>query len=167
MIRNILPALSVAVLALLAVLPWGAADTTRFALALLPLAAIHYWCARRPLLMPAALVFTVGIAMDVATHGPLGFWSLLALVTAAAARLPLQVGRGPLARYAVFAVTMILVASLAWAVASLYFLRGIEWHPMLLAAIAAIAAYPLVALALMPIDRLWDTPARAIFARGT
>jgi rod shape-determining protein MreD len=168
MIRNLLPAGSVALLAVLAVLPWGAADAIRFALPLLPLTAIHHWNARRPAQLPAPFVFAVGLAMDVATHGPLGYWSLLALIAAALARYERKAvpALGPLGRYALFGFAMLLLAVIGWAVASLYFLRLIEWRPLLSSALAAVVAYPLLASLLGPIERLWaETPPRQILGR--
>jgi rod shape-determining protein MreD len=164
----ILPALTLIVAALIAVLPFGAGESVRACISFVPLVVVHYWSARRPHLMPATLVFATGLAIDVLTHGPVGFWSLMMLVAAALARLEEGfTGQSTLAgRAAVFSIAMLAVAALVWAVASGYNGQIIEGRPMLLAALVSIGLYPLAAMLLMPIDRLWETQRRHLFARG-
>lgn len=165
---QLLPALCLLIAALIAVLPFGASEGVRACLSFVPVIVTHYWIARRPRLLPAILVFATGLAIDVLTHGPVGFWSLMMLAAAALARLEDNfTGQSTMAgRAAVFCISMLAVAGLAWAVASAYNGQLIEGRPMLLAALVAIGFYPLIAMLLMPIDRLWETQRRHVFARS-
>lgn len=164
----VLPALSVLVMAVLAVLPWGGDDTIRFAIAMLPMTAIQYWGARRPQLLPVTLVFTAGLLLDVMSHGPLGFWALLALFALALGRLESAVSNRSTAigRAAAYVCAMMLLATAAWAVASVYFNHAVEWRTMASGAALTVLLYPLLALTLMPIDRHWDSPRSQPFLRG-
>jgi rod shape-determining protein MreD len=164
---QILPALTLLVAALIAVLPFGTSEGVRACLSFAPVIITHYWCVRRPHLMPVVVVFAVGLAIDILTHGPVGFWALMMLGAAALAQLEAAVtGQSTSAgRAAVFAITMFSVAGLSWAVASAYNGQLIEGRPMLLAALIAILIYPVVAVLLIPIDRLWETQRSHLFER--
>lgn len=163
-----LPAATLCIAALLAVLPFGADEMVRYAVSFLPLMVIQYWSARRPAMVPVPLIFGSGLIVDVVTHGPVGYWALLAVVVAAFA--PLEVwlmGRSTaIGRALVFAGAMFVVAALAWSIAALYTGTAIVGRPFLGAALTAIALYPVMALGLMAIDRLWDTPRAQLFVRG-
>jgi rod shape-determining protein MreD len=164
-----LPVMTLVLASVLAVLPFGADEVVRYAIRFLPLMVAHYWSARRPALMPVPLIFGIGLAVDVLTHEPLGYTALLALVVAGLA--PLEhwlTGRSTAAgRAAVFALAMFAAAALAWTIAALYTGTKPDSRPFLLAAIATLGLYPIMALSLMSIDRLWETPRAKLFARGS
>jgi rod shape-determining protein MreD len=168
MMLQLLPAATVLVASLIAVLPFGASEGVRACISFAPLIVTHYWSARRPRLLPATFVFASGLAIDVLTHGPIGFWSLMMLASAALARLEdgFTGQSSASGRAAVFCIAMLALAALAWALASGYNAQLNEGRPMLLAALVSIAVYPFVALILMPIDRLWQTQRSQLFARG-
>lgn len=165
---RLLPAATVCIATLLAVLPFGADEMVRYAVSFLPLMVVQYWSARRPALVPVPLVFGVGLIVDVLTHGPVGYWALLALITASFAQLEVSVmGRSTaIGRALTYAVAMLVAAGVAWAVASIYTGTAVAGRPFLGAAFAAIALYPVMALGLMAIDRLWETPRSQLFVRG-
>jgi rod shape-determining protein MreD len=109
--------------------------------------------------MPAGAVFASGLAMDVLTYGPLGFWSLVYLAGFGVASR--RWGRGEeeaegSASLAGLVCVVALASAVAWAGSSLYFVRLMDWRPMALAGVAAAIAYPLVALALGPVARFID-----------
>lgn len=168
MISRTLPTLTLTLASLIAVLPFGGGDAMRLCLSFAPVVVTHYWTVRRPRLLPSPLVFAFGLMIDVLTHGPLGYWAFLML--AAAALAPLEeaaTGQSTaVGRAAVFAMTMLLVAGLAWGIASLYSGMLVDAQPMLFAALASVLTYPLVAMVLMPIDRIWTTPRSHLFERG-
>jgi rod shape-determining protein MreD len=168
MMLQLLPAMTLAIAALAAILPFGAGDTVRMCLSFVPVIVAQYWSVRRPRMVPLPLIFAIGLAIDILTHGPVGFWALMMLAAAGLARLEdAWTGTSTTAgRAAVFCIAMLVVAGLAWAVASIYTGAMIDGHPMLVAALVAIAAYPLFAIMLMPIDRLWATPRVHLFERG-
>jgi rod shape-determining protein MreD len=165
---HLLPAMTLLAASLIAVLPFGAGEGARACISFAPLIVTHYWSARRPRLLPVTFVFASGLAIDVLTHGPIGFWSLMMLAAAALARLEDSfTGQSTVAgRAAVFCIAMMALAAFAWAVSSGYNGQLIEGRPMLLAALVSISLYPLVALLLMPIDRLWQTQRSQLFVRG-
>ena len=84
---RLVPALSVAVLVMVAVLPWGLPPDGRFVLPLLPFIAIHYWTSRHPEKLAEWVPFAAGLTVDVLSNGPLGYWSLIYLTA-------VRVGRG-------------------------------------------------------------------------
>jgi rod shape-determining protein MreD len=165
---GIVPVLTVAVCAILAVLPWGAVDWARLALPLLPMSAIYFWTVRKPQTMSAGLVFIVGLFIDVMTHGPLGFWSLIYLVGAAIGRLESK--RLPVAgqtlRLISFAFVAAVLGILQWSVLSVYSVRWIEWPPFALAGLAAIASQAVVTIVLSPLNNVGDVDPDQPLVRG-
>jgi rod shape-determining protein MreD len=161
-LRGIMPAASVALVTLLAALPWGLPSAVQVALPLLPYSAIHYWAVRRPALMPEWLIFLTGLATDALTHGPLGFWSLIYLFGLVVSRaLGHFAMRGALGRWLQFCGTIVVLALLQWLVASTYAAALSHWVPLVQAALTACLLYPLVSLLLRPFNRLWlaaETP---------
>jgi rod shape-determining protein MreD len=169
MMLRVLPALTLLFVALLAVLPFGAdEEAVRYAIRFLPLMVVHYWSARRPGLLPVPYIFGIGLAIDVVTHDPLGYSALLALAVAGLAPLEFWLtGRSTAAgRALVFALAMVMAAGLAWMIAIIYTGTKPDARPYLLAALATLPMYPMMALALMSIDRLWETPRAQLFVRG-
>ena len=145
----VVPILSIAVLTVIAALPWGLPTEERFFLPMLPVVAIHYWALRRPQAVPEWAIFMAGLLLDVFTHGPLGYWPLIYLAAYALGVLGQDSGRrGKLVRLANFAAALAAVAALGWAVASLYFLEFADWQPSVrgagLAALAAIIIVPIL-----------------------
>ena len=165
---RLLPAVTLLIAALLAVLPFGVDEVVQYAIRFAPLMVAHYWSARRPALLPVPLIFGVGLTVDILTHLPLGYTALLALVVSGIAPLEAWAsGRSTaIGRAAVFAVAMCVAAMLAWTIAAVYNgVRPDSW-PFMVAALTSICLYPIMTLALMSIDRLWETPRAQIFVRG-
>ena len=147
--------ISIAVLTLLAALPWGLPTEDRFFLPLLPVVAVHYWALRRPELLPEWFVFLAGLVLDVFTHGPLGYWPLVYLMAYALGVLGSEAGRASVyVRLGLFAVSLFVVTVLSWGIASVYYLEMLDWVPY--ARGAAFAA--LAALVVIPILHLIDVP---------
>jgi rod shape-determining protein MreD len=167
MIGAAVPALTLVLATIVAVLPWGFGHLADFGFAMLPMIVVHYWSLRRPRHLPVSLVFACGLAIDVMTHGPLGFWALLALVSVAAAPAP---DRDTFAstiagRYGHSILAMGVVALVGWVLMSIYFQRVIDWQPMAFGVGASVLLYPIVAFALLRVGRFAEAaPARA-FAR--
>jgi rod shape-determining protein MreD len=162
-----IPGATVVLATLLAALPWGLPSQTRFLLPLLPYAAIHYWAVRRPALMPEWMAFVSGLATDVLTHGPLGFWSLVFLLGLALVHaVPPQEAWGAGGRWLHFAVTVLVLAVAQCVIAAMFFMSAIDWLPFASAAAWASVAYPLLALLFRPLDRLWPRSGHARFERG-
>ncbi len=148
---------SIAVLALIAALPWGLPPQDRFFLPMLPVIAVHFWSLRHPGLVPEWYVFVSGLVVDVLTHGPLGYWALVYLITHLVAVLSAPLAdRGISVRIALLAAALIIVTCAAWAIASVYFLEWLDLWPY--AAGSGLAG--LGAFVLMPLLYAAD-PARA------
>jgi len=150
---RLVPGLSVAVLALVAVLPWGLPPDARFVLPLLPFIAIHYWMSRHPDRLSVWVPFAAGLAVDVLSNGPLGYWSLIYLVGyMLAAEAHHVTGTGAAGRWLIFLASLAILVAAAWGIASLYDLELAGWRPFAWAAVFAGLAYPPLALVLRTID---------------
>lgn len=161
-VAYVVPFASVVILAVLAALPWGLPTEDRFFLPLLPVVAIHYWALRRREALPEWSVFCAGLLLDVFTHGPLGYWALVYLAAFTFGVLGEAAGRkSQLLRLALFAVSLAVIAALAWAIASIYFFEFADWRPYArgagLAALAAILIVPLLHLLDAPQPQRSDT----------
>lgn len=169
MMLRLLPSVTLVVASIIAMLPFGAGDAVRICISFIPVLVTQYWSARRPRLLPVTLVFACGLAIDILSHGPVGFWALMMLAASALARLEETLTGQSTAtgRAAVFSIAMLVVAGLAWSVGSLYSGQTLDGQPMLLAALASIMLYPVAALLFMPIDRLWGNPRPYLFTRGS
>lgn len=147
------PVLSVAALALLAVLPWGLPADGRFVLPFLTVIAIFYWSLRSPERLPLWVPFVAGLVVDVLSNGPLGYWPLIYLASVmmgveahgvASSRAGVNWG--------LFAVATGALVIGAWGVASIYHLALADWQPFAWAAWCAALAYPLVTFVLRALD---------------
>jgi rod shape-determining protein MreD len=156
-VRVLAAFVSIAVLALIAALPWGLPPQDRFFLPIVPVIAIHFWGLRHPGLVPEWYAFAVGLGLDVLTHGPLGYWALIYLSAHLVAVLSAPLAdRGLATRLGLLVAALVIVTGAAWAVASVYFLEWLDIWPY--AAGAGLAG--LGACLLMPLLHMLD-PARA------
>jgi rod shape-determining protein MreD len=156
--RRFAPIGSIAVLTVLAALPWGLPAEDRFFLPLLPVIAIHFWTLRHDAWIPEWLVFLAGLAVDVLTQGPLGYWSLIYLVAHLAATFSAPyAGQGSLSRLGLLGLALALVTALAWLVSSIYFLELADAGPYL----AGLAFAAVSALLLLPALHALDAPDRS------
>ena len=167
-VMALFPGATVLAAAVLVLLPWGVGDQANFVLPLVPLLALHYWGLRRPELIPAVLAFGTGLAVDVIMHGPVGFWALLFLAALAMARAEQEFASrsGWFGRLALTGLALATIAVLEWIIGSIYYFQQLEWRVLMVAALAALAVYPVLALLLMPIDRMFDNARPRPFARG-
>lgn len=164
---RLMPALSVGLLALLAILPWGLPADGRFVLPFVPVAALHYWSSRHPERLSAWIPFVTGIVVDVLTNGPLGYWPLLYLGSVMLGVETHGVGaRGPLARWALFVAGLIGLVVAAWGVASVYHLALADWRPFAWALWVTALFYPLLAVLLRALDPEPLRPSNDRLVRG-
>jgi rod shape-determining protein MreD len=157
-----MPVVSIAVLALAAALPWGLPAADRFVLPLLPVVAIYYWTLDRDAWLPEWAIFLAGLALDVLTQGPLGYWPLVYLfayvVAIFASRSTIE---SVLGRIMLLAAAIVAVAVFAWLAASLFFLGLLDSEPYARGAIFAL----LLSLLITPglgILRAVSKPIRAV-----
>jgi len=165
----LLPVLITSIVALAACLPWGAPAPVQFALPLLTMAVIFYWAVKRRHQLPSPAVFLIGLFTDLATAGPLGYWALNFLIAVAVASYGIDRidnRRSLLATTFAFALAVAAVSGIGWLLSSLFQLRALPAQSLTQGALIAVAAYPVVAYALGPVDRLVGYSESAASLRG-
>jgi rod shape-determining protein MreD len=111
------------------------------------LASVFFWAIFGPAFLPAWAVFALGIAQDLATGAPIGFWALIYLL-AYGFSLSQRVfffGRTLPGAWIGFAMVALLTAVVTWFAGSTYFMRWLQPEPIFLQALVSIAVFPLVA----------------------
>lgn len=154
--RAVLPSLALAAATLLAALPWGVPAGARLAPPLLVAALLFALDARRADAVPEWVAFASGVAMDVVSQGPLGFWAMLYLLAFALAEVLRPTPRVPGGALVGDALAYLaatgVVAAAAFGLASLYALQWAEAWPYAFAGVTVALAYPAVALAAGVLD---------------
>ena len=122
----------------LSFLPVGIDDSMLTLGPQLLLCVVFYWAVRAPHMMPPASVFVLGIAIDLFSAGPLGFWALIYLFGVLIARqLPVGLMYTRLGRLSGLLLVVFVLAAAQVGVASLYQLKWIDWHPVLAGTLVA------------------------------
>lgn len=164
---RMLPMVTIFMLVLIAALPWGLPSPYRIALPLLPVIAIHYWTLRHDALVPEWMVFIAGLLLDILTHGPLGFWALIYLLTYLMALFGQSTAnKGPGTRLVALLAAVVIAATGSWLLASAYAFAFIDGTPFVRGAIFA----ALATIFILPMLRALDRPRAAFidrFSRGT
>src|SRR5262245_17636999 len=138
-----IPAFSVLLAVLSTSLPFGLPANATFVLPFVALTIVFIWRAlRAPLPAYGAMLF--GLLADTTTGGPLGYWALMALLSASAgtAARPLAYRRSFLPIWFAWSLCISLMACFGWLLASLYFFRWIDYWPFIVAATASFAVFP-------------------------
>lgn len=129
-------------------LPFGLSDELLTLGPQLVLCVVFYWTLRAPERLPPWSVFALGIAFDLFSAGPLGFWALVYLCTYAVtlqARGAMR-HRGFLVRWGGFLGVAAFASSIAWALASIYFGTLLSVAPLAVSAAVTVAVYPVLAV---------------------
>jgi cell shape-determining protein MreD len=134
---------------LLTAIPLGLPAEATFAPPMTMLAAIFFCAASPSLRLPAWLAMIFGLAADIATASPVGYWGLLALLAHGAGA---SVAQERWARrfsllWPLWAATAAAIGLAAWGIASLYFLSWIGWQPVAYGVALSILALPLIGAA--------------------
>lgn len=144
---------AVALLTAIALIPWQSGITGLMA-ALLPVAGLHYWALRRPQLIPAIAVLFCGLAADIVSGGPVGFWVSLYSVAwlIGLMQRPWAEWGWKIGRWGLFTIAILSVAILAYALS--YALQRPLGSAMdvALAVVWLILIYPGLALVLRILD---------------
>jgi rod shape-determining protein MreD len=144
-----MPVASIAVLTLVAALPWDLSTEDRFVLPLLPIVAIYYWTLDHEAWLPEWVIFLAGITLDILTQGPLGYWALVYLFAYVVAIFTSRFNVGSLfGRIALLAGAIAIVTGFAWLVASFYFLDMLDPAPYARGTIFAVLSALLITSAL-------------------
>lgn len=160
--RHGFPALlTVAVLLLLSA-PMGLPGQAQMQPAWL-LASVYFWSIYRPAALPAAMVFALGLLLDLLAQGPVGLWVLILLLVHGTA----LGGRRTLARAGFLGVWLAFVlaagaaAAAEWAANALFAWRLLAGWPALFEWALAAGAYPLLAALFIRAHRGRAAPERA------
>lgn len=143
-----LPGATLLLFAVFVTLPWGLDPELTYVPPLLILTMVFAWTIRHPTLMPGLIVFVIGVAVDVVTASPLGFWAFLFLCGYAVA---LHVARfdaqwQTLVIVMAYIPTSICIALLAWGLTSVYFAQLTDWTSLYASVTASWYLAPVVAL---------------------
>jgi rod shape-determining protein MreD len=145
LVRSLVPLVTVVMLTIFALLPWGMPSEDRFILPLLPIVAIYYWTLDRNAWLPEWAIFLCGVLLDILTQGALGYWALVYLVAYAAAVLCSRtVADTTLQRLGLFAAAIGAVTSFAWLLASAYFIELLDVMPYVRGAAFAVLAAAII-----------------------
>ena len=161
---GLVPSLVLFFVVVIAAVPWVLPAEASFILPSLLIIAVFVLTIQRKRKLPGISVFAAGLLFDILTAGPMGYWAILFLRTyTIAVQYRIRAGRTEFsALWAVFAGTAILAAAAGWGLASLYFVRIIDWQPMAIGAAAIIAMFPLFA---WPIRHTFGITNRRLFSR--
>lgn len=141
--------LVVVLVTLMSTAPWGAPEGARFVMPLLPYMAAHVFLMRRPGIVPSPVLFAAGVFVDLATHGPIGFWALVYLGAALVARhLPDEMKGGIVGRLGGLGAIVLVLIVFQVGLASLYKFAWVDWQ-------GVIAGTSIAALPVVVVDLLW------------
>ncbi|MGI9478908.1 MAG: hypothetical protein ACR2PI_19560 [Hyphomicrobiaceae bacterium] len=131
-ILAVLPTCLVFMAVLVAAAPLGASVEAGLVLQVMPYMMAHLFLARRKGVVPSPVMFAAGIAMDIISNGPLGFWALIYLFGVLIARqLPHGLTNSQSGRVSGLLLIVFALAAAQVGLASLFRLAWIDWHPVL------------------------------------
>ena len=137
------PAATLVFLAFFEALPLGLPHGS-VVMPLFTVIGVYYWSIYRPDLVPAPVVFAIGLLHDLLAGGPIGLMALLlvALHALCAAQRRVFVGKSFAVGWWGFAMVAIGVGALDWLVASLYYLHLMNPRPLFVQLILTVVLYP-------------------------
>ena len=145
----VLPSLLMVLATGVAVAPWGVRPVASIALQLLPYFIAHLFIVRGRGVVPSPVVFAAGLAIDIGTDGPLGFWALIYLTGVLIARqLPAVLLQSRFGRLSGLFLIVAALTATQVGIASLYQLQWIDWQVVL-------AGTALAGIAAAVLDLLW------------
>lgn len=147
--RSALPFASILLLVCIDLAPLPSAAPTAIA-PLLCLCGIFYWSVHRPDLLGNGLMLVLTLLLDATAGMPLGLTALAYFATRLAFLAPPRffAGRSFLVLWACFAAATVLLLSLRWLFAGLYWQHLFAFRPTAFEMLLTIAAYPMISLAL-------------------
>ncbi|MFY0614296.1 MAG: hypothetical protein JXQ99_22400 [Hyphomicrobiaceae bacterium] len=160
----VLPTLLIVLAVLVAAAPLGANADASLVLQVMPYMMAHLFLVRGIGVVPSPVMFMAGIAMDIISSGPLGFWPLVYLFGVLVARqLPRGLTYTQSGRVSGLLLLVFALAAAQVGLASIYLLEWIDWHPVMAGTL--IAGFVTLLIDLAWRDRTNDT-AFNVSARG-
>lgn len=153
LLRGALPFLSVLLLVCIDLAPVPSPAPTAIA-PLLCLCGIFFWTVHRPDLLGNGRVLVLTLLLDATAGLPVGLTAVALFATRLALLAPPRflAGRSFLVIWACFCPAVVLLLTLRWALASLYYQHVFAFRPTAFVMILTIAAYPFVSLLLAPLQ---------------
>lgn len=160
--RAALPACITILLMLLSEAPLGIPGQT----ALLPavtLCCVWFWSVSSPDMLPAPVVFLIGLLLDLLSYLPLGVgvFTLLAVHSVALAVRPAIAAGRPIWAWVVFAAVSSVAALVIWLMTMLLTFRILSPGPAIFIAVATAALFPLLAASFAWVKRSIVRPEHA------
>lgn len=141
-----LPALSVLFAVVATAVPWGLPADATFILPLVVVMMVFCWRAIPGTVLHPAVAVGLGLLADLMSGGPLGYWALMCLIAASvggwAGSLAEARAFGRL--WLIWSMLAAVLAAFGWLLASLYYLRWIDWWPIVFGAIVSVGLFPIV-----------------------
>lgn len=152
----LLPSLTLLALAAFAAYPWRLPFGESFALPLVAMLTVYVCALRYPGLLLAPVGFLAGLACDLFTRAPLGFWALLLVVAAICATGSRTLAERYGARLGWLCVLAMapLSAALVWGLWSLYLWQPQAVRPLVDSLAMALLLLPLPLMLLVGLEPL-------------
>jgi rod shape-determining protein MreD len=150
-----LPALSVLFAVVATAVPWGLPADATFILPLVVVMMVFCWRALPGVTLSPLVAMLLGLLTDIMSGGPLGFWALLTLIGASAGGYAkvFGAGREVVTLWLFWACLAAALALFGWLLASVFFLRWVDWWPIGVGAAASVVLFPVVVKGLRWIER--------------
>lgn len=155
-LAGLVPILITVFFSLLMLLPVGTSATMSI-FPHLPMIAVFYWTAHRPLSMPLGGAALVGLILDLWLGVPLGL-NILLLVAMRAfviAQLKYFKGRSVFVYWSIFSLSCLALFAFSWVVVSYATSSWAPIGPLFNQALVTIAVYPIVSWVLTRVREAW------------
>ena len=159
-----LPALSVLFAVVATAVPWGLPADATFILPLVVVMMVFSWRAIPGTALPPAGAVGLGLLADLMSGGPLGYWALMCLVAATVGGRAgsLNERRDVGIHWSIWIALVSVLGLFGWLLASLYYVRWIDWWPIAFGVVVSIFLFPIVLYGL-----LWIRHGQVGHARNT
>lgn len=149
LLRGALPFLSVLLLVCIDLAPLPGPAPSAIA-PLFCLCGIFFWTVHRPDLLGNGRVFVLTVLLDATAGLPVGLTAVALFATRLILMAPSRflAGRSFLVIWASFCPAVVLLLTLRWALASLYYQHLFAFRPSAFVMVLTIAAYPFISLVL-------------------
>lgn len=162
--KSLLPAFAVFIAVIVTAVPWGLPANATFILPLLVVMMVFCWRAIPGTELHPAAAAALGLLADLLSGGPLGFWALMCLAAATIGAKPgsFRERRNLWLQWLIWTALGFVLGLFGWLLASLYYLRWIDWWPIAVGVATSIVLFPIMLYGL-----LWVRYARVGHTHGT
>jgi rod shape-determining protein MreD len=167
--NKFLPALSVLFAVVATAVPWGLPADATFILPLVVVMMVFCWRTIPGGALPPAGAASLGLLADLMSGGPLGYWALMCLIgaTVGGRAGSLRKGSDLALHWLIWIALVSVLAGFGWLLASLYYVRWIDWWPIAFGALTSIALFPVVLYGLLWVRHGRFGPKHNVIFRGS